>query len=180
MFQNSLDRCETLSETVTLWLARMGCIGLAIMMFLTLFDVIGRAFNYPIAPAVEITEIIMGMMIYLGVGYTTFMRGHIRVDILITNLPKRIQALLDTFTGIIGLGIVGLMSWRLFIQASSRVSNNDLSQILEIPLWPYAFVMAISSTLIVTSLLYFLFINFQIAIGVIPAETRTQRVSNPD
>ena len=35
------------------------------MMFLTLADVIGRTFGYPIVGAVEITELIMGMMIYL-------------------------------------------------------------------------------------------------------------------
>ena len=60
------------NERATLWLAQIGSLGLALMMFLTLGDVIGRAFNVPITGAVEVTELIMGLMIYLGVGYTTF------------------------------------------------------------------------------------------------------------
>ena len=78
-------------------------------MFLTLFDVIGRAFNHPIAVSVEVTELIMGMMIYLGIGYTTFLKGHIRVDIVLGQLSERIQAVLELITTSIGLVFVVLM-----------------------------------------------------------------------
>lgn len=148
-----------LSERVTLWLARAGSAGLAAMMFLTLFDVIGRAFNHPIVGTVEVTELIMGMMIYLGVGYTTFNRGHIRVDILIGMLQPRRQAVLDFITIAIGFGFTATICWRLFLQASSRVSNNDLTQIWELPVWPVAYVMAIASILMVTSLLLHLILT---------------------
>ena len=121
-----------LNERVTLWLARLGAMGLAGMMFLTLFDVIGRALSHwdcwvcnPIAVSVEVTEIIMGMMIYLGLGYTTFLRGHIRVDILIINTSPRIQSVFDFITGIIALFIALLVSWRLWIYANSRLVNGD-------------------------------------------------------
>ena len=103
MAEMSQTMFVNLSERVTLWLARAGSVGLAVMMFLTLFDVIGRAFDHPISGSVEVTELIMGIMIYLGVGYTTFLRGHIRVDILIINFRPRIQAILDFITGIVGL-----------------------------------------------------------------------------
>jgi TRAP-type C4-dicarboxylate transport system permease small subunit len=133
-------------------LARAGSVGLAIMMFLTLADVIGRLFDHPIVGTVEVTELIMGMMIYLGVGYTTIHRGHIRVDILITRFSPRIQAALDTFTFFIAFVFMALVCWRLLLQAASRVENNDITQIWEIPVWPAAYVMAIASILMVTSL----------------------------
>ncbi len=164
---------NSLNERVTLWLARIGSVGLAGMMFLTLFDVIGRAlshwdcwFCHPIAVSVEVTEIIMGMMIYLGIGYTTFLRGHIRVDILVINLSARIQAILDFITGIIALVITLLISWRLWIYANSRLVNGDLTQIGEVPVWPYAFIMAFSSMLMVTSLLLYIYTTGRMALGV--------------
>jgi len=123
------------------------------MMFLTLADVIGRTFNHPIVGTVEVTELIMGMMIYLAIGYTTFLRGHIRVDILIILFSKRVQAILDLITGLIALVFTGLISWHLFIQAASKIEMNDLTQIWELPVWPSAFVMAIASIFLVTSLL---------------------------
>ena len=162
----SNKKLNNLNERVTLWLARIGSIGLAGMMFLTLFDVVGRAFDHPISVSVEVTEIIMGMMIYLGLGYTTFLRGHIRVDILIINMSPRIQSLLDLITGVIALLISILISWRLWIYAHSRLVNGDLTQIGEVPVWPYAFIMAFSSMLMVTSLLLYIYTTGRMAFGI--------------
>lgn len=170
MAASSKGAIYNLNGRVTLWLARLGSIGLAIMMFLTLFDVIGRAFSHPIVGAVEITELIMGMMIYLAIGYTTFLRGHIRVDVLITHFPLRVQAILDFITGIIATGFAGFICWRLFLQAASRIDNNDLTQIWEIPIWPFAFVMAISSVLMITSLLFYIYQTGRQALGIDPIE----------
>lgn len=149
-----------------MWFARVGSAGLAVMMFLTLFDVIGRAFGHPLSIAVEATELIMGMMIYLGIGYTTFIKGHIRVDILISNMSARMQAVLDFITGSVGLLITVLISWRLWIQAISRYDNNDLTQIAEVSVWPYAIVMAIACMLMVTSLMFHLYTTSRMAFGI--------------
>ena len=171
MSEKSQTAFLDLSERVTLWLARAGSVGLAVMMLLTLFDVIGRAFNHPISGSVEITELIMGIMIYLGVGYTTFLRGHIRVDILIINFTPRVQAILDFITGLVGLFITALISWQLFIQAHSRMINNETTQIWEVSLWPWAFIMAVASVLMVTSLALHLITCTRVAFGMQDAST---------
>lgn len=165
MTESSHGKLYGLSERVTWWLARAASIGLALMMLLTLADVIGRTFGHPIVGAVEITELIMGMMIYLAIGYTTMMRGHIRVDILITMLKPRTQALMDIITVLISIAFSALICWRLILQADSRVENNDLTQIWELPIWPAAFVMAISSLLLVTSLLFQLHQSINVVLG---------------
>ena len=165
MAEKSRDTFEHFNERATLWLARCGSVGLAIMMFLTLFDVIGRAFDHPITGSVEVTELIMGLMIYLGVGYTTFLRGHIRVDILITNFSPRIQAVLDSLTGIVALAITILISWYLFRLASGLLANNDTTQIWEIDLWPFGFVMAAASILMVTAIIFHILISLRVATG---------------
>ena len=165
MAEKSLDTFEHFNERATLWLARVGSVGLATMMFLTLFDVIGRAFDHPITGSVEVTELIMGLMIYLGVGYTTFLRGHIRVDILITNFSPRIQAILDSLTGLVALAITILISWHLFRQASARLAHNETTQIWEIDLWPFGFVMAAASILMVTAIIFHILISVGVATG---------------
>ena len=166
MAEPSTGSLYALSERVTLWLARAGAGGLALMMFLTLFDVIGRTLGHPIVGSVEMTELIMGMMIYLAIGYTTFLRGHIRVDILIMQFSPRWQAFLDLITVSIAILFAALVSWRLLILAGSRVTNNDVTQIYEFPIWPSAFVMAIASILMFTSLLH----QFYLAVGVLTGQ----------
>ena len=47
----------------------------------------------------------------------------------------------------------GRVCWRLFLQAASRIENNDIPAIWELPVWPVAFVMAFASVLMVSSLL---------------------------
>ena len=165
MTEKSQNPLTHINERATLWLARIGSVGLAAMMFLTLFDVIGRAFDHPITGSVEVTELIMGLMIYLGVGYTTFLRGHIRVDILVTNFSPRNQAILDSFTGIVALAITILISWHLFGLASGLLANNDTTQIWEISLWPFGFVMAAASVLMVTAIIFHVLISLAVATG---------------
>ncbi len=136
------------------WLARAGAAGLATIMVLTFCDVIGRyMFDAPIVGTVEVTELLMGTMVYLGVGLTTQARGHIRVDILIDRLPPRIQAFLEVVTLALSIVLVSLVCWHLWLKAGATVEKNDLTQIWEWPLWPAAYVMAAASLLMVSSML---------------------------
>ncbi len=148
------ERLSALSERVTTWLARAGAVGLAIIMALTFCDVVGRyVFNAPIVGTVDVTELMMGLMIYLGVGLTTFSRGHIRVDLVIDRLSRRARAACDVITLGISIAVVTLMCWQLWLKAGVTFEKGDLTQIWEWHIWPFAYVMAACSILMVTSLL---------------------------
>ena len=148
------ERLSALSGRVTLWLARAGAVGLAIIMILTFFDVVGRyLFNAPIIGAVDVIELMMGMMIYLGVGLTTYSRGHIRVDLVIDRMRGRLRALCDVLTLGISIVVVALICWQLWARAELSFDKGDLTQIWEWHIWPVAYVMAACSILIVTSLM---------------------------
>lgn len=141
-------------EQVTLRLAQIGSIALGIMMLFTFFDVIGRYFfNSPIVGTVEVTELLMGLIVYLGIGYTTMLRGHIRVDILITHLPLQMQALLDLITLSIGLLFTILIGWQLWLKAADTRAAGDVTQLWELPLYPVAYVMAACSIPLIGGLL---------------------------
>ena len=143
-----------------MWLARAGSVGLATIMVLTFCDVIGRYFfNAPIVGTVEVTELLMGMMVYLGVGLTTQSRGHIRVDIVINLFPPRLRALLDVITSSLSILLVVLMCLHIWLKAGIIIDKNDLTQVWEWPVWPAAYIMAVASLLMVSSLLLQLFLN---------------------
>lgn len=146
-------RLSARNGRVATWFARAGAGGLAVIMILTFCDVIGRyVFNAPIVGTVEVTELLMGMMVYLGVGWTTHERGHIRVDIIIDRLPPRARAVLEILTQTASIVLVSLVCWHLWLKAGATVEKNDLTQIWEWPVWPAAYVMAAASVLMVTSL----------------------------
>ena len=140
------------SGRVTTWLARCGAVALTLMMLLTFCDVVGRAFGHPIVFTVEATELAMGLVVYLGIGMTTFMRGHIAVDIVVIRLPPRVRAGVDVVTLAICIVLTVLICWQLWIRAGTTFEKNDLTQIMEWQVWPVAYIMAAASILLVTSL----------------------------
>lgn len=130
-------------------LAWLGAATLALMTLLSFADVLGRELvSSPIAAKVEATELAMGLIVFLGVGATTFLRGHIRVDILILRLPRRARAALDA----LAILFVALICWRLAELALVRLEQGGVTQIWEVPLWPVAVVMALCSAAMLAAL----------------------------
>ncbi len=131
-----------------MWLARAGAVALAVMMFMTFFNVTGRKlFNSPIVGAVEMTELFMGLIVFFGVAFTTQARAHVTVDIITSHLPARAREALALSAQIISTAFVAIVSWRLWIVATETLSDNLLTQVWELPVYPVAFLMAAGSTL---------------------------------
>jgi len=124
------------------WLAWAGGVTLAMLALLTFADVIGReVFRRPIPPKVELTELLMALTVYLGLGLTTITRGQIRIDIVIVHLPARLRAVLDTITFGTSFLFVCAIGWRLWDRMLVKFDKNDMTQLLGIPAWPIAAVM---------------------------------------
>ena len=63
---------------ITLWLARIAAVALAVIAAVTFCDVIGRYFFHaPFAFTVEMTQMAMALVVYFGVGLVTHESGHI-------------------------------------------------------------------------------------------------------
>lgn len=147
------DRFTALAGRASLRLAWLSAATLALMTLLTFVDVLGRELlSAPIAAKVEATELIMGLTVFLGIGLTTFLRGHTRVDIVISHLPPRWRAAFDGVTFAVSLLFVALICWRLGEQAAAQRGNGDLTQIWEIPLWPVTAVMVLCSLVMFAAL----------------------------
>lgn len=132
----------------------MGAAALAIMMLLTFLNVAGRKLlNNPIVGAVEMTELLMGLIVFLGIAYTTYSRSHVTVDIITSHLPDRARGVLALAALILSAGFVAFMSWRLWVVANETVSDNLRTQVWELPVYPAAYLMAAGSMLMVLILL---------------------------
>jgi TRAP-type C4-dicarboxylate transport system permease small subunit len=143
-----------LNGRVTTWLARIAAFALASLAVMTFCDVIARyVFNSPFGFTVEITEIMMGVLIYFGVGLTTQDNDHISVDIVTLRLSEWWRALVSLVTNVLAFGFLVLLVWRLWERAAVLLEKGDVSPIMFIPRWPTAFVMAVGSVFFLTGLL---------------------------
>ncbi len=107
------------------------------IMALTTVDV---AFRYlasaPIFGAHELTEIAMVALVMLAMPYCAATGGHIRVDVLDNVLGRTGRLLSDLVAGLIGLLVLGFLTWRSIVKVWDTYAYQDLSNMLLLPIWP--------------------------------------------
>lgn len=149
---NLLGRLITAPSRVGFYIAG-GILGL--MMLLTTADVTLRyTLNSPITGALEITEYMMLSLFALGISYATLSKGHISVDILHDRLSERTQAVLDSVTGIISTGMLSIVTWQTFVQAKLKYSSGAISTALEIPSFPFYYLLSCGFCFLILAMLF--------------------------
>lgn len=144
----SFTRIDVLVRRASEWLVGAGAAVLVILMLMTFFDVVGRELlNAPIVGTVDMTELYMGLIVYFGIGATTYGGAHISVDIVTQRLPAGLRRVLDLFSQIVCAGLAGLICWQLWIIAGESVENNDVTRVWEMPIYPVLYAMSAASVL---------------------------------
>ena len=135
---------------------------LGLAMFLTTADVVWRYFlNHSIVAAHDVTELMMVVVVFLGLAYTASAKGHIRVDVLISRLSKRTQAILDSITGIFSIAVFALMAWRLGMHAWHSFVRGEGTATVKIPIAPFLSLAAIGCAMLCVQLLVELCISLE-------------------
>jgi TRAP-type C4-dicarboxylate transport system permease small subunit len=84
-----------------------------IMMLLISSDVVGRYFfSAPIDGALELTEMMLVVAVFLGISFTQYRGTHIRVSILHSRLPEKWQKALNILAVFLGMVISAVMIWK--------------------------------------------------------------------
>ena len=127
---------------------------LVVMMLLTASDVTLRyVFNQPISGSFDLTEYMMTIVVAFGLAYCAVMKGHVRVDLVVDRLPQRAQAIIDTITSLLALGLFSLITWQCFVHAKLLFASGVTSSVLLIPAFPFVGVVAVGIALLTLVLL---------------------------
>lgn len=121
------------------------------LLFIVLYEVLMRyAFNAPTVWGFEATAFAYGMHYMLGLSYMENAQGHVRVDIVTSRLPVKVQAAV-MIAGylLIFMPVFGLMTWGAIKFAHTATITNELNSTSWAPrIWPYKIVMALSFLLL--------------------------------
>lgn len=122
---------------------------LALMMFLTACDVILRyVFNRPIVGSYDISEYMMAIVVSFGLAYCAFLKGHVRVDIIVSRFPQRVQEVFDCITGLLSVFLFVIITWQSFVYMQLLFSSGLKSTVLLIPRFPFVGLVFIGSAFI--------------------------------
>lgn len=139
---------------VVLALGLIACLTLFAMMALTFADVLGRyLFNRPLPGAYEMIAFMMPLMIFAALPVVCYREAHVTVDLLEGITPGSWRRSQGAAVSVLGAAVLGVLAWRLFVQAVDNGRNNEVSTEHLWPLSIFGYFMAAMSVVACVSLL---------------------------
>ena len=117
---------------------------LTVMMLLTVSDVVLRSFGRPILGTYEIIAFLGAVAVGFSVPISSWMRTHVRVDLLLSHLSPKRKDMLNIATRCVVLAFFILLSWRLVAYGMHLQQANEVSITLRMPFYPIAYGLAVS------------------------------------
>ncbi len=119
---------------------------LVLMVLMVVVDVSMRFFfNRPVEGSYEIVEFSMAIVVCLGMAYCGMKQGHTAVEFLVERFSDRTQALIDCFNYFVSTVLFFLICWKSISQAGVFKESESISTVLELPLYPFLWVLGICS-----------------------------------
>jgi TRAP-type C4-dicarboxylate transport system permease small subunit len=124
-----------------------------VMMVVTTIDVIGRdVFNMPLFGGFEMTEILMGLVIFAGMPGTTAMREHITVNLIENFVSTRVRFVQTALGDVLCTVVAGVMAWRIYWRGMGLIEAHETTMMLGVGRGYVAVTMA--ALLAVTTLVF--------------------------
>jgi TRAP-type C4-dicarboxylate transport system permease small subunit len=116
---------------------------LFVLMLLGSSDVIGRyVFNKPILGTLEISQILMAGMVFLGWAHTQAMRANVRMELVISHLPSQVRAIVEFATLFLSLALFSFIAWQAAVIAISYWKEHRLIETIYISSAPFQFLVS--------------------------------------
>lgn len=142
---NAFEKILRLITEKMAWVAIaaiLGCTALVVT------DVIRyQAVNKPVPGAHEVVELIAAVILSMGIGYLTFVRGHVSVGLLVDLFRPRVQAVFDLFNSVVSLAFTLWLTEGVVEMALRNFRYGWVTGVLEIPRAPFMFLIAVSLAL---------------------------------
>jgi TRAP-type C4-dicarboxylate transport system permease small subunit len=140
----------------------MGSGLLLIIMFMVTIDVVSRTLlNKPVWGVLEISEFLLAGAVLLGLGYTEFLDGHVKVELIYDRLSPKRQNIMRIFYSLIGIGLYGVITWQSSLLTIDQMRTNLTSDVLKIPAWPFRAFVPVGAFLMLLVLFLKLFKDIQ-------------------
>ncbi|MEO0248382.1 MAG: TRAP transporter small permease [candidate division WOR-3 bacterium] len=128
----------TVISRIITYMTVVAGVSLTFIILLTVCDVLLRAFGHPILGVYEIVAMAGGVVIGFVAPYTSWIRGHIFMDFVLQKLSPRMRKTFNVITRCVGIGLFLMISWNVMKIAANFYDVREVSNTLQIPLYPIA------------------------------------------
>ncbi|MCZ7655669.1 MAG: TRAP transporter small permease [Rhodocyclaceae bacterium] len=125
-------------------LGGLAALTLFFIMLLTCIDVAGRyLFDQPVPGALEVTEFVMGALIFTSLPLVTLRQEQVTVDLFEQFIPRFVKPLLHIALNALGCICLAVISWRLLDKGRANVrQRREFIAVLKIKIWPLVYYMS--------------------------------------
>jgi TRAP-type C4-dicarboxylate transport system permease small subunit len=131
---------------------------LAAIMLITCVDVAGRyVLNMPMPGALEVTEIMMGALIFASLPLVTLRNQQVTIDLFEAFIPKSVKPAMHVLIQLTSSICLAVISWRLWFKAGQMLDQGDTTAVLLWKIWPLVYFMSVLTA--VTALILLIMIR---------------------
>jgi C4-dicarboxylate transporter, DctQ subunit len=142
----AVDRAMHALERFTALVSGFGIFGL---MLIGVVQIFGRKlFNAPIFGYIDIVEIAMSALVFLGLAYTERLGGHIRMELFVSHLKGRWLWAFELVGVLVGLFITAVLAYYSYEHAVRAYNSGDTSIDAQLLLWPSKLIVSVSLALL--------------------------------
>jgi len=139
---------EKVLRFITEKVAYGGMIAILVCVGLVISNIVKRSLGFGLVTGTpELVELIAALILSLGIGYLTFVKGHVAVGILVDRFAPRKQSAFEVVTYAISLGVTILIAWGMFKLGLYYQRVGYYTGVLNIPFYPFFYVVAASLVL---------------------------------
>lgn len=144
-FIRFLNKIGWLSDLLGRWFHYLALVSFLGMVFVTFLDVLGaKVIQSPVLGSLEIISLAQIVAILGTAAYTQRLGKHVRVEILVDNLPQRWRSRLNMITSLILLAFFCIVGWQSLKYAQNLNRMHEVSGTIAIPLYPFALWITLS------------------------------------
>jgi TRAP-type C4-dicarboxylate transport system permease small subunit len=127
-------------------LAMLTLISLVLMIAIDI--ILRRFFDRPLSFSFEVIQIGMVVVVFGSISYSSTLDRHVGIDILVTKFSQRTRHVLSLASGLLSTCLFGLICWQSVMQGIQVMQRGTFTGILEIPLYPFYFIIAVCSGIV--------------------------------
>ena len=142
-----LSKSDQLLFKLETFMTLIGGIVIFLLVFLATTNVLGRwFFNLPISGYIDWVEQAMAFFAFLGIAYTQREGGHIRMDMLVSNIHGRFLWFTELLSTTLMLIVTLVLIYGSYLHFLRAFTIGDSSIDINLPIWPAKLIVPIALT----------------------------------
>jgi len=138
------------------WLEKIAQGAMVLMTLLVCANIILRLFGQPIVGTYEFV-MLLGVVLSLGLAHCAVMKGHVFIGVVLERFSQRTQAIINSITNVLAIGIFALAAKQCTIHATDTWHSGTVSPTMYLPAYILIYVLAFSCLMMCLVLLVNLF-----------------------